>query len=172
VPTESGVQQWALFKKGRESSQFIDPANPESGPQEWVGQWRALEPATNLDLTCRNFSEAWDKIKFPRLFFNTLAIAIIGITGTLISSVSVAYAFARFPIPGKNFLFIIIIGTIILPGQVTLVPILCLFCKHWLDGNLAAADRPAFLCQRLRCVLATPVLCQVDPTPKGGGLQL
>src|SRR5690606_11738641 len=129
VPTDSGMQEWALFKKGRESSQFIDPANPEAGPQDWVGQWRALEPATTLDPTWSNFSEAWEKIKFPRLFFNTFAIAVIGITGTLISSVSVAYAFARFPIPGKNILFIILIGTIILPGQVTLVPTYAFFAS-------------------------------------------
>jgi multiple sugar transport system permease protein len=39
----------------------------------------------------------------------------------------VAYAFARFPIPGKNFLFIVLLGTIILPQQVTLIPTFMFF---------------------------------------------
>lgn len=144
VPTDSGMKEWALFKKGRESSQFVDPENPGAGPQEWVGQWRDLEPATFLDPTWSNFTDAWEKIKFPRLFFNTLAIAVIGIVGTLISSVSVAYAFARFPIPGKNILFIILIGTIILPGQVTLVPTYAFFASIGWTGTWLPLTVPHF----------------------------
>lgn len=144
VPTETGAHQWALFKKGRGASQFIDPANPGAGPQEWVGEWRALEPATVLDPTWGNFSEAWEEINFPRLFFNTLAIAAIGMTGTLISSISVAYAFARFPIPGKNILFIVLIGTIILPSQVTLVPTYALFASIGWTGTWLPLTVPHF----------------------------
>lgn len=55
--------------------------------------------------------------------------------GTLLSCISVAYAFARFPIPGKNILFIILIGTIILPSQVTLVPTYAFFSTiGWTKG--------------------------------------
>ncbi|MEO8610541.1 MAG: hypothetical protein ABI690_21775 [Chloroflexota bacterium] len=43
VPTDDGtVHQWALVKKGRKSSQFIDPTNPDAGLIEWVGSWRTL----------------------------------------------------------------------------------------------------------------------------------
>ncbi len=52
--------------------------------------------------------------------------------GTLLSCICVAYAFARFPIPGKNFLFVVLLGTIILPQQVTLIPTYIFFSKiHW-----------------------------------------
>lgn len=129
VPTDEGMQEWALVRKGREDSDFVDPANPEAGLIFWEGRWRTLEPAYMLAPQWSNYPEAWERIDFPRLFGNTLFIAVAGMVGTLLSSICVAYAFARFPIPGKNILFIILIGTIILPGQVTLVPTYAFFAS-------------------------------------------
>src|SRR5215207_1110111 len=37
VPTEDGIHEWALVEKGRQTSQFIDPANPDAGLIEWQG---------------------------------------------------------------------------------------------------------------------------------------
>jgi multiple sugar transport system permease protein len=127
VPTESGVRELALVDPGRRSSDFIDPANPDAGLIAWEGNWRILEPVSRVSLEWNNFAVAWDSINFPRLFTNTLIIAVTGMIGTLLSCICVAYAFARFPIPGKNYLFIILIGTIILPTQVTLIPTYAFF---------------------------------------------
>ena len=144
VPTENGIQQWALVTKGRQASQFIDPANPDAGLIDWAGNWRGLQPVTSLKPHFENFGIAWDLINFPLLFGNTLAIAIIGMVGTIISSVSVAYAFARFPIPGKNILFIILIGTIILPSQVTLIPTYAFFASIGWTGSWLPLIVPHF----------------------------
>jgi multiple sugar transport system permease protein len=145
VPDADGtVHQWALFKKGRQSSQFIDPANPDAGVIEWTGNWRGLEPAYRVEPRFENFGEAWDLINFPLLFGNTLGIALIGMTGTLLSSVCVAYAFARFPIPGKNILFIVLIGTIILPTQVTLIPTYAFFASIGWTGSWLPLTVPHF----------------------------
>lgn len=127
VPTESGTAQWALVRPGRRASEMIDINNPDAGVFSWEGNWRTLEPVRVTSLAWENFQIAWDAINFPRLFTNTLIIAITGMIGTLLSCIAVAYAFARFPIPGKNFLFIILIGTIILPTQVTLIPTYAFF---------------------------------------------
>ncbi len=129
VPTESGMQEWALVRPGRQSSEFIDPENPEAGTIVWEGSWRTLQNVEVLAPRWGNFAEAWDEIDFPLLMRNTLAIAVFGIIGTLISSICVAYAFARFPIPGKRFLFMILIGTIILPDQVKLIPTYTFFAR-------------------------------------------
>src|SRR5215217_7938954 len=43
VPTDNGIKHWAMYKPSRQSSQFIDPQNPEAGPILWKGQWRALK---------------------------------------------------------------------------------------------------------------------------------
>jgi multiple sugar transport system permease protein len=120
--TEGIAYEWALIRKGRQASEFIDPTQPELGLITWEGNWRQLSPVYHSDPQWSNFREAWDTIDFPLLFGNTLFIAVTGATGTLLASISVAYAFARFPLPFKNTLFIILISTIILPAQVTLIP--------------------------------------------------
>ncbi|HXF85954.1 MAG TPA: carbohydrate ABC transporter permease [Anaerolineales bacterium] len=122
VPTEKGMQQLALVKAGREASDFVDPENPEAGLIHWVGRWRVLEPVYVWDPTFDNFPASWKQINLGRLFRNTLIIAILGTIGTLLSSIVVAYGFSRFRIPGIEIMFIILIATIILPRQVTLIP--------------------------------------------------
>lgn len=145
VPFPDGTtRELALVKKGRQSSEFIDPANPEAGLISWEGNWRGLEAVKELELHWENFPTAWRMINFPILFGNTLAIAIIGMIGTLLSSICVAYAFARFPIPGKNILFLILIGTIILPGQVTLIPTYAFFARIGWVGSWLPLTVPHF----------------------------
>ncbi|MBM3143578.1 MAG: carbohydrate ABC transporter permease [Chloroflexi bacterium] len=128
VPTEDGkVHEWAILKKGREESTFIDPTNLEAGPTEWTGRWRTLERVWSVSPVWENFSEAWKGLNMPRLLRNTLVIAITGSIGTLISCIAVAYGFSRFRIPGKNILFMALISTIILPEFVTIVPTYVVF---------------------------------------------
>ena len=127
VPMPDGsVRQLALVQPGRRSSEFIDPDNP-SERITWEGSWRTLQPVEELAPRWGNFAEAWRQVNFPLLARNTIVIAAFGVVGTLMSSICVAYAFARFPIPGKRILFLILIGTIILPTQVTLIPTYMLF---------------------------------------------
>lgn len=129
VPTETGIRQLALLTRGRQESTFVDPENPDAEPLVWQGSWRTLSPVQVFAPRTGNFAEAWTKVKFPRLLTNTLVIAVTGMIGTLMSSICVAYAFARFPIPGKRFLFFVLIATIILPRQVTLVPTFAFFAS-------------------------------------------
>ncbi len=121
------MYKWALFKKGREESLFLDPANPEAGPITWTGRWRTLENVWEFSPRWDNFSRAWEQLKMPLLLRNTFAIAVFGVIGTLISCTLVAYGFSRFRIPGKGILFMILISTIILPQFITLVPTYALF---------------------------------------------
>jgi multiple sugar transport system permease protein len=144
VQTDDGLKQYALIRPGRRSSEMIDINNPEAGVFTWEGNWRQLEPVRALAFEWQNFSRAWDAINFPRLFTNTLIIAITGMVGTLLSSICVAYAFARFPIPGKNILFIVLIGTIILPSQVTLIPTYAFFATIGWTGSWLPLIVPHF----------------------------
>ncbi len=145
VPFEDGsTRQLALVKKGRQASQFVDPTNADAGTIDWKGNWRTLSQVTALTPHFENFGIAWEAINFPRLFGNTIGIAVIGLVGTLLSSIAVGYAFARFPIPGKNILFIILIGTIILPRQVTLIPTYAFFAKIGWTGTWLPLTVPHF----------------------------
>ncbi len=135
VPMPDGtIKQLALVKPTRAISQFIDPANVNAGLIPWTGNWRGLDAVYALAPNWANYPTAWNAINFPLIFRNTLVIAVLGMIGTLLSSICVAYAFARFPIPGKNILFVILIGTIILPTQVTLIPTYVVFSKlGWIN---------------------------------------
>lgn len=123
------MQRWALIDKGRERSTFIDPANPDAGPIEWVGRWRTLQPSWSFSARWENFSRAWTFLKVPRVLWNTFAIAALGDVGTLIASTLVAYGFARFRFPGRDVLFLVLIATIILPRAITLIPTYAFFVR-------------------------------------------
>ncbi|TET29632.1 MAG: carbohydrate ABC transporter permease, partial [Anaerolineales bacterium] len=128
VPDEAGnIHEWALYKKGREESTFIDPNNLEAGPFQWQGKWRTLEPVLYFSPVWGNFTSAWEQLNMPLLLRNTIIIAIMGSIGTLLSCTAVAYGFSRFYIPGKNILMMLLISTIILPEFVTIIPTYVVF---------------------------------------------
>lgn len=144
VPTSDGVKQWALVKGFREDSNFVDPNNLSKGVFDWIGRYRTLDPVYQFAPTWDNFISAWGDINFPLLYRNTLIIAIVSTIGTLISCIMVAYSFARFRIPGKNILFIILISTIVLPPQATIIPLYILFAKLGWVGTWLPLLVPAF----------------------------
>jgi len=144
VPSADGVKQWALVHGYREDSDFIDPAHADKGVFNWKGRYRTLDPVYQFAPTTDNFTTAWDQVQFPILFRNTLLIAIISTIGTLISCILVAYGFARFKIPGKNVLFVILISTIVLPPQATIIPLYILFAKLGWTGTWLPLLVPAF----------------------------
>lgn len=127
VPVDGEMQEWALVRKGREDSDFIDPNNPDVGPIFWEGRWRTLEQAWAFDPVWSNFADAWTTINFPRLLWNTVFYAVVSTIGAVSSAAIVAYGFARYDIPGKGTLFLIVMATIILPPAVTLIPTYAFF---------------------------------------------
>jgi multiple sugar transport system permease protein len=130
VPAEDGsVQAWALVEPGRESSVFVDPADPGAGPIEWEGRWRTLQQHWGFELNTDNFVNAWDTIEFPKLFFNSFMIAGLSTVAAVLSAICVAYGFSRFRFPGRNGLFLVMLATIILPFQVTLIPSYVVFLQ-------------------------------------------
>jgi ABC-type glycerol-3-phosphate transport system permease component len=92
-----------------------------------------LIPST---LRFENYAEAWnyEGTQFTRWTLNTLFITITVMVGVLVSSTLCAYGFARIRFPGRNFWFIFTISTIMLPPQVTLIPLYIAFFRiGWLD---------------------------------------
>ncbi|WP_370324986.1 carbohydrate ABC transporter permease [Euzebya sp.] len=130
VPTADGgeeLRELALVRPGRQVSEFIDPADPAAGPVEWEGNWRQLVPDYDWAPQTSNYAAAWEQMDFLVLLRNTVAIAVIGMLGTLVASTLVAYGLSRFELPFKRTIFVVLIATIILPKFVTLVPTYALF---------------------------------------------
>ncbi len=77
--------------------------------------------------------------------WNTIVIATLSCVGVTFSSSLVAFAFARLRFPGRNFLFILCLATLMVPGQVTMIPSFILFkSMGWYDTFYPLVV-PAFL---------------------------
>lgn len=145
VPMPDGTaRQLAMLQPGRQVSQFIDPADPESGPIEWEGNWRLLEPAYEFAPQLENYERAWSLMDFPKLLRNTLIIAGLGTIGAVISSILVAYGLARFKVPFARSILVVLIATILLPGYVTLVPKYAFFVRIGWVGTMLPLIVPHF----------------------------
>lgn len=144
VPIDDEIVPLALVQKGRTVSYFVDPENEEAGLIEWEGQWRQLERTWEADPQWANYSKAWTTIKFPNLLYNTLVYACVTTFGAVFSASLVAYGFARFRIPRKNVLFMLMLSTVILPGAVTLIPTYFVFLRIGWVGTWLPLIVPAF----------------------------
>lgn len=84
-----------------------------------------------------NFAIAWSKAPFTRYTLNTLIIVFFTIVGGVFSNSFIAYGFAKINFVGKQFLFTIVLATMMIPGFVTLVPTYVIFSKiHWVNTYL------------------------------------
>jgi multiple sugar transport system permease protein len=147
VPLPDGTtKELALVKKGQKESTFVDPQNPEGGEITWQGSWRNLDRPWKFSFknAVKNYTDVITTINFPRLMWNTTFYAIMTEIGTLISCVLVAYGFARFRFPGRDFIFVLLISTLFLPGAVTIIPTYTFFQKIGWVGTWLPLIIPAF----------------------------
>lgn len=103
-------------------------------PPEWIPkpvQWS-------------NYIDAMNYIPFFTYLKNTIIITLFSTLGAVISCPIVAYSFAKLKWPGRNILFMITIGVMMIPGQVTMIPLFLLFEKLGLVGTPYPLIIPAF----------------------------
>jgi ABC-type glycerol-3-phosphate transport system permease component len=88
-------------------------------------------------ISLENFRIAWDLIDLPRYLANSVLISGLALLGNLASSSLVGYAFATLSARGKNLIFNIMLGTMMIPASVTLIPTFILFSElGWVDTFL------------------------------------
>jgi multiple sugar transport system permease protein len=100
-----------------ENQVFVMP--PEWIPDPWHPQ---------------NFVRAFTLVPLARYMLNTFIIVVFNTPGSLLSAALIAYGLSRFRAPGLNVIFSLIIATMLLPGQVTMIPIYIMWAKfpQWL----------------------------------------
>ncbi|HLF87620.1 MAG TPA: carbohydrate ABC transporter permease, partial [Anaerolineales bacterium] len=135
VTQDGQTTQMALIKNRPEGKGiFIDPANPEQEYELVIANQTALR---HVELHWENFKEAFTQVPFDKYLVNTLLVTFFGMAGMLMSCSLVAYGFSRFRAPGLNILFLVLLSTIMLPRQVTLIPLYVFFQKiGWVDTLL------------------------------------
>jgi multiple sugar transport system permease protein len=82
-----------------------------------------------------NYAKAWTDINFIVLFRNSTFVAFVRLLSEVFVSALVAYGFARFNFPGKNAIFMLLLATIMMPGEVTIIPVFIAFSQiGWVDS--------------------------------------
>ena len=104
-------------------------------PQQWIPD----------PFVWSNYPTALDKINFPVALRNTLTYAIPAVLGTVASCSLVAYGFARIRWPGRDIVFLVLLATMMLPGQVTFIPLYVIFAKLGWVGTFLPLIIPTFL---------------------------
>ena len=143
VEIDGQTKQLALVTVAEGLGDFVDPQNPSQVYNQV--RMKFAQPILQVGLRWRNYIDAMSRATRPGLgvnfltyFRNSLIIAFFTILGTLLSNSPVAYAFARIKFPGREMLFIFVLATMMLPYQVTMIPLYLYFndTLHWGDSFL------------------------------------
>jgi multiple sugar transport system permease protein len=139
VTFDTGVKRLALVKIADGQGTFVDSNNPS---ETVTRRMRYAQPVLVPQLRWQNYPDALNRATRPGLgvtfwtyFKNSLVIAALSIIGTLASCTPVAYGFARIKWPGRDIVFVLVLATMMLPFQVTMIPLYVFFTDtlHW--GN-------------------------------------
>lgn len=91
-----------------------------------------------------NFHRAWTELPFPTFVGNTITITVFATFGQVASASLVAYGFARFKFKARNALFYLMLSTMMLPSQVTMIPVFLLWRQLGLVDTFVPLIAPAF----------------------------
>lgn len=84
-----------------------------------------------------NYKEVFTLVDFGQYYMNSIIVTVCVVIGTVVSSTIVAYGFARIKGRGRNFWFVLLLGTMMLPPQVTMIPVYMIFSKlGWVNTFL------------------------------------
>lgn len=109
------------------STAFKTLGDAQSFPPVWIPK----------EVQLSNFTQPFVDLPFGRFYVNTLTITFFNLLGVLLSCTPVAFAFARLNFRGREFLFILVLATMMLPDQSTLIPVYVLFARlHWVNTFL------------------------------------
>lgn len=128
---------WMLSSSLKTDSQIFPPEGQSAGA---ITLARLLPHPVQWS----NYPQALSVIPFFTYLKNTLFLCLVTVIGAVFSSATVAYGFARLEFKGKQPLFLLMIATMALPGQVTMIPVFALF--RWLGwyGTYLPLTVPAF----------------------------
>jgi multiple sugar transport system permease protein len=121
---------WMLLTAFKDTRQSLQ-VPPRWLPDPWV--WE-------------NFPQSLTALPFGRAYFNSAYIVAVVVMATLLTASMAAYAFARIDFPGSRPLFILFLATMMVPRQVTIIPLYVIMAQiGWIDSHLAIIVPSALL---------------------------
>jgi multiple sugar transport system permease protein len=93
-------------------------------------------------VTMENYDRLFTQLDFPTYFMNSVIVAVAVTIGNMVFCSMLGYALAKLDFPGKKALFLIVLGTLMVPGVVTFVPLFVLTTKMGLSNTLIGMILP------------------------------
>ncbi len=135
IPVNGQTRQLAMLKKAPQNMAiFFNPADPT---EQYTLKLADGKRVTKVNLHWENYPKGMTMVPFVQYLQNTLVIVVTTTIGMILSCTLVAYGFSRFRARWLNVFFLLMLSTIMLPAQVTLIPTFVLFSKiGWYDTYL------------------------------------
>jgi multiple sugar transport system permease protein len=93
-----------------------------------------LKPFKKVYIRWFNYVQSWTSVNFPRYYINSIIVAVAVTFGQVFTSSLAAFAFARLEFPGRDKIFLAYLGTMMIPSEVTIIPIFILLkILGWID---------------------------------------
>ena len=133
---ETGGELLRVAQVGQTAfGRFINPDNPD---EEVLQNVRLSEPVEELTAHPENYREVVELQNMDRSLTNTIMVTVLVVMGTLCTSILGGYAFARLRFPGRDRLFVVYLGTIMIPFVVLITPMYQLMVFiGWVDNIVA-----------------------------------
>lgn len=102
-------------------------------PPEWIP----------VDMHWRNYERVFEEIPFGRMVLNSAIITTSIVLGQLVTASLAGYAFARLEFQGRDILFWVVLATMMIPIQATIIPVFILISRLQLSDSLLSLILPA-----------------------------
>jgi multiple sugar transport system permease protein len=113
-------------------SSFKPESEVRAIPPTWLPQ----------EVTTENYDQLFTRLDFPTYFLNSAIVALAVTLGNIVFCSMLGYALAKLEFPGKRVLFVLVLGTLMVPGVVTFVPLFVLTTNLGLTNTLPGMILP------------------------------
>jgi multiple sugar transport system permease protein len=117
------------------STSLRTPAQSFSLPPKWLP----------TDLAWGNYAQVFDSVPFAEILMNSVKVSVTIVLGQLVTASLAGYAFGRLNFPGKNLLFMLLMASLMVPAQATIIPVFLLIKWFGLADTLWSLILPSWV---------------------------